>query len=96
MCTNKLRLLRFVDDADIIHVATDTETNGREVAKQMQQAMDTWEGGLHATGGALVPSKSHWYLIDHWWNGNKWLYMTKEQMPADIEVKEITGLEKSN
>jgi hypothetical protein len=30
---------------------------------RMQADMDTWEGGLWATGGALEPEKSCWYLI---------------------------------
>jgi hypothetical protein len=33
----------------------------------MQEVMDTWEGGICATKGALEPSKSHWYLLDFKW-----------------------------
>jgi len=34
------------------------------IAKLMQQSVTTWEVLLQATGGALVPSKCCWYLID--------------------------------
>jgi hypothetical protein len=30
----------------------------------MQHMLDHWEGGLRATGGALVTEKSYWYTID--------------------------------
>jgi hypothetical protein len=39
------------------------QTDGHE----MQAVMDTWEGRIRATGGALEPSKCHWYLIDFKW-----------------------------
>ena len=38
----------------------DTEA---DVALRMQQALDLSEGGIRATGSAIVPEKSHWYLI---------------------------------
>jgi len=31
---------------------------------KMQQLVGKWEGLLHTTGGALVPTKCFWYLID--------------------------------
>ena len=34
----------------------------------MQHAINTWEGGLRATGGALVPDKSWIYPIKYEWN----------------------------
>jgi hypothetical protein len=36
----------------------------RAVLMKFPQALDLWEGGIRATGGAIVPEKSHWYLID--------------------------------
>jgi hypothetical protein len=44
---------------------------------------------LKATGGALVPEKSYWYLIDFIWTGEKWRYVTKEDMPGDILINNI-------
>jgi hypothetical protein len=44
----------FVDDTDIIQSG---QPGGpfQVLATRMQSAMDTWEGGLRATGGALEP-----------------------------------------
>jgi hypothetical protein len=44
----------FVDDTDMIH--SQTNTTGKQIGKQMQAVMDTWEGRIQATGGALKPS----------------------------------------
>jgi hypothetical protein len=52
----------FVDDTDIIHSGQPGEPF-QVLAMRMQAAMETWEGGLKATGGALDPEKSCWYLI---------------------------------
>jgi hypothetical protein len=44
----------------------------------MQQALDLWEGGIRATGGAIVPEKSHWDLIDFkWQRGSAGRYVTE-------------------
>ena len=40
----------------------------------MQKTLDLWEGGIRATGGALVPSKSHWYLVHFEWKNGQWSY----------------------
>jgi hypothetical protein len=44
----------FVDDTDIIQSGQPGEPF-QLLAKRMQADMDTWEGGLRATGGALEP-----------------------------------------
>ena len=81
----------FVDDTDVVHTAPDVNTPGLEVLSDMQHVVDHWEGGLRATGGALVPSKSYWYLIDHIWTGEKWRYATQEDIPGDITIRDIDG-----
>jgi hypothetical protein len=57
----------------------------------MQAAMDTWEGGLRATGGALEPEKSFWYLIQFCWNNGQWAYVSNEETPASISVRNHAG-----
>ena len=79
----------FVDDADVVHTAKDVDTTGDIVLQEMQQAIDHWEGGLKATGGALVPEKSYWYLIDFVWTGDRWRYATKEDLPGDISINTV-------
>jgi hypothetical protein len=34
------------------------------VITSMQDILDAWEGGLKVMGGAIVPEKTFWYLID--------------------------------
>jgi hypothetical protein len=46
----------FVDDTDIIQSGQPGEPF-QILAMRMQAAMDTWEGGLRATGGAFEPEK---------------------------------------
>ena len=68
----------FIDDTDIIHSAEAVNTPGFIVIEEMQKALDMWEGGLWATGWALVPSKSYWYLIDFKWVNNQCVHVKKE------------------
>jgi hypothetical protein len=81
----------FVDDTDVVHVGRDVDVTGKEILVQMQEVVDHWEGGLKATGGALVPAKSYWYLIDFIWDGKKWAYATKEDVPGDISIRTVDG-----
>jgi hypothetical protein len=50
----------IVDDADLVQTSEKGSQCFHEVAKKMQDALSAWEGGLKATGGAIVPEKSHW------------------------------------
>jgi hypothetical protein len=81
----------FVDDTDVVHVGRDVNTTGEEILLQMQDVVDHWEGGMKATGGALVPTKSYWYLVDFIWNGKKWVYATKDDVPGDISIRTVDG-----
>jgi hypothetical protein len=57
----------------------------------MQSAMDTWEGGIRATGGALKPEKSFWYLIRFCWKNGQWVYVSNKDTPVSISVRNHTG-----
>jgi len=81
----------FVDDCDLWQSATDVNEKGEDVLEKMQEAVATWEGCLAASGGALSPQKSFWYLIDYRWTGDKWVYRTKEEMPATIQMHDEQG-----
>jgi hypothetical protein len=81
----------FMDDTDLIQTAHDGINTGSDVAKELQRALDIWEGGLHATGGAIVPEKNHWYLVDFRWNGGEWKYLSVADSPASLWVKDIKG-----
>jgi hypothetical protein len=53
--------------------------------------LSAWEGGLRATGGAIVPEKSHWYLIDFVWDKGNWRYKKIAESAADIHIRDCTG-----
>jgi hypothetical protein len=81
----------FVNDSDVVHMGSTIDSTGKEVAKMMQTVVDHWEGGLRATGGALVADKSYWYLIDFEWKGNKWKYRKTASMPGEIDIRSVDG-----
>jgi hypothetical protein len=57
----------------------------------MQQALDLWEGGIRAIGGAIVPEKSYWDLIDFKWQQGNWLFMTEIEASAQLRVRDCDG-----
>jgi hypothetical protein len=42
-------------------------------------------------GGALVPSKSYWYLLDFKWERGVWRYRSKEALPGEITIRGVDG-----
>jgi len=83
--------LMFVDDCGLWQSTANVNEKGEDVVEKMQEAVATWEGCLAASGGALSPQKSFWYLIDYRWTGDKWVYRTKEEMPATIQMHDEQG-----
>jgi hypothetical protein len=80
----------FVDDIDIIQSGQPGEPF-QVLATHMQENMDTWEGGIWTTGGALDPEKSCWYLIRFCLKNGHWAYVSKEDTPASIPVHNHVG-----
>jgi hypothetical protein len=78
----------FVDDTDTIHSVEDHHATPARVIAEMQQAINTWEGGLRATGGALSIDKSYWYFIAMEWNYNKqkWSYKSMDDSPGSLTI----------
>jgi hypothetical protein len=81
----------FVDDTDLVHSST-PDLEVCEMMDEMQDVVDTWEGGLRASGGALVPSKSYWYLIHFQFQNNKWRYSSISDTPGRLTIRDGTGL----
>ena len=81
----------FVDDTDVVHTAQDVNTSGKTIMKEMQSVIDHWEGGLRATGGAIVPKKSYWYLIDWIWEKGKWRYAQINDIPGNLTIRDTCG-----
>jgi hypothetical protein len=80
----------FVDDTAIIQSGQPGEPF-QVLATRMKAAMDTWEGGLRATLGALEPEKSFWYLIRFCWKNGQWAYVSNEDTPTLISVCNHAG-----
>jgi hypothetical protein len=78
----------FVDDKDLLRASSVGRKTCGEVAQEMQQGLDLWEGLLKATGGALVPEKSYWYLIDFKWKDGGWKYATTEETQFELTMKD--------
>jgi hypothetical protein len=82
----------FVDDNDIIQIDGDSPQN---TAQKLQLAVDTWEGGLKVTGGALGPDKSYWYLVSFKWTGGRWSYSSITDNPAVLYMNDINKTQKT-
>jgi hypothetical protein len=76
----------FLDDND--NVQSDGSFAEATVHK-LQQAVDTWEGGLKVTGDALGPQKSYCYLTSFTWSGGKWSYAPVRNTPATLFMNDI-------
>jgi hypothetical protein len=81
----------FVDDTDLVHTRHGDDIAGADLIPEMQDALDHWEGGLRTSGGALVPSKSHWYLVDFKWKNGSWRYCSIADCPGDISMRDHAG-----
>jgi hypothetical protein len=86
----------FVDDSDVVHSLANTNMpeDTRALVKEMQKVVDTWEGGIRASGGALVPSKSYWFLIHFIFEKNQWRYASIDETPGNITIRDTSGAER--
>jgi hypothetical protein len=76
----------FVNDADFIH-APWPHDNFLVLITEMQSMLDHWEGGIRASGGALVKDKSYWYLIVCWeWRDDAWHYKSIADSPGTLAI----------
>jgi hypothetical protein len=81
----------FVDDTDVVHAAPSVHTPGEGVFPPMMELFTHWEGGVKATGGALRPDKSYWWLLDFRWTSSKWVYRKTAEMPGELTVLDANG-----
>ena len=61
--------------------------------ESIQQALDLWAGGVKATGGAITPSKSFWWLLDYKWDSKSgvWKFRGVGDMPGELTMVDPTG-----
>jgi hypothetical protein len=79
----------FVDDTDL--VASKPNISSAEVNVLIQNSLTAWEGGIRPTGGAIVPEKSHWYLVEFGWRDGVPYYQPVQNSPGKLEVKDAGG-----
>jgi hypothetical protein len=81
----------LVDDTDLPQLAS-SEFDVNVVLQLIQRSADMWEGAIRATGGAIVPGKSFWYLIDFIFaDDGSPRYAKIAQRPATLTVLDASG-----
>ena len=79
--------MSFVDDTDLVQAARSSETTGEDLISSIQAAVTLWTGGVWATGGAIRPDKTFWWLIDFAWEPKGyWRFRRIAEMPAEISL----------
>ncbi|CAJ1969985.1 unnamed protein product [Cylindrotheca closterium] len=85
----------FVDDMDVIKAGKSVEQSGEDICHSVQQAASIWAGGISATGGAINPEKSFWWLINFVWDSRegKWRFRRTHQLLPDhkLQIPGLTG-----
>ena len=87
----------FVDDTDLVvnlpslhHDESHADRVAR-VAARMQESVTFWEAALRASGGALVPQKCHWYLLDFRWYNGRWEMLPATDVAFPLRVRSPSG-----
>jgi hypothetical protein len=87
--TTELVGYAFVDDTDL--VVSKPDMSAIDTHSSMQSSLTTWEGGIRATGGAIVPEKSHWYLVEFGWKDGLPFYQSVNNFSGSLSVKDAEG-----
>ena len=75
-----LAAIIYVDDTDLLHWAKFYGIEDEEFVGQVQEATTDWGMLVHATGGAVKPSKSFWYLMSWKFHKGKARLKTKQEL----------------
>jgi hypothetical protein len=76
----------FVDDTDLVTSRPDIPQ--QQVVSDCQNSLTAWEGGIRATGGAIEPRKSHWYLVDFNWKDGTPEYKPASEISGTLQVRD--------
>ena len=82
----------FVDDTDLVHVASHPSVDAQDTLRTSQKMFVTWENLLDATGGALRPEKCFWYLIDFKFSKDRWKYKADRENPGTLHTRNGTEI----
>eukprot|EP00978_Attheya_sp_CCMP212_P023219 scaffold70572_cov43-Attheya_sp.AAC.1 len=78
----------FVDNSNIIQTAVIGDTDIDKVFEQAQAGLNTFVGGMKATGGRVRPDKCNYYKIEFVWRNNKWKYAKKAPGDRELYIQE--------
>ncbi|CAJ1932275.1 unnamed protein product, partial [Cylindrotheca closterium] len=85
----------FVDDTDVIGAGTTVQHSGESICPSVQAAAPLPSGGIRATGGAINPEKSFWWLIDFAWDSRQgqWKFRCKSSVAPhfNLHIPELSG-----
>jgi hypothetical protein len=86
----------YVDDTDLTQSQTPTMTTTEEVLEKIQEGLDTWEGLIKASGGALSNDKSCWWYVDFSFDHKgDWRYKKMEELEGELTAINIGGTRKA-
>ena len=87
----------FIDDNNQSVSAPSQDSTGEELFPRAQQAADTWEGTLRATGGAINQEKSYFYMLDYSWVPAtfSWVYRSIADLPGSLWIRDKDGSRKA-
>ena len=81
----------FVDDTDLCIMDPPNQQRPISLIPRIQESLNWWEASCRTTGGAIVPEKSHWYLIDFVWKDGKWKYIEPHPNDTPLTVRNPFG-----
>jgi hypothetical protein len=86
----------YVDDTNLTQSQTPTVTTAEEVLEKIQGGLDTWEGVVKASGGALSNGKSCWWYVDFSLDHKgDWGYKNMEELEGELTAIDIDGNRKA-
>lgn len=83
-----------VNDTDQVETEKMEGEHHSNILTCMQTAVDTWEEGIKAAGGAICPEKCHWCLLEFLWDGSTWKLATSSNSPGILTVRDSEGQRK--
>ena len=88
----------FVDDTDLLHLAQSPPIydplcpSFHHTIQQTQQALNCWEGLIHAMGGALQGLKSFWCLLEFKCQQDSWKCKSIQDTPVVLSMRDADGV----
>jgi hypothetical protein len=86
----------YMDDTDLTQSQMPTVTTAEEVLEKIQEGLNTWEGLVKASEGALSNGKSCWWYVDFSFDHKgDWRYKKMEELEGEPIAINIDGTRKT-